>query len=421
MLHIDETPFSAAEMAARTEAAATRFAIASGTRYAVCFPDTIDWLAFCFAARSVGAGVMPLPPSTPRPAARRLAQEAGCAVLLFHDHPMEILPSPPAGLRGGQLIQLSSGTTGAPKVIARTWTEIAAEIESYTASFRTPIGMEPLIACPVTHSYGLICGLLVALHRGQAPHILNTGNPKYILKQVRALHRPLLYSSPVILHTLAQLTSAEAPFHAVMTSGTVLPDPWFAAIRGKATHFFQQYGCSEAGVIAVNPDLTASNDMGFVLPHHDLAAGQTADAAEEIVLRRPQGDIHTRDLGYRRDDGMLVFVARLDDTINVSGLNVYPQEVEDAVMGLPGVTDAVAFRKADPFAGERVALVFTARDPIALAQVRTWCRDRLAAHQQPADIRQVVSLPRKANGKISRREVAELIAQGDLPALEAVS
>ncbi len=421
MLLIDETPFSAAKVTERTEAMATRFRLTSGTRYAVCFPDTIDWLAFCFAARAVGAGVMPLHPSTPLPAARRLAQEAGCALLLFHDLPAEILPPPPETARGGHLVQLSSGTTGAPKVIARTWAEIAAEIDSYTASFRAPIGMEPLIACPVTHSYGLICGLMVALHRGQVPHIVNTGNPKYLLKQMRALARPLLYSSPVILHTLAQLTPPDAPLHGVMTSGTVLPDPWFAAIRGKVMHFFQQYGCSEAGVIAVNPDLTASNDMGFVLPQHHLIAGGTADTADEIILRRPQGDIHTRDLGYRRDDGMLVFVARLDDTINVSGLNVYPQEVEDAVMGLPGVTDAVAFRKVDPFAGERVALVFTAREPIALAQIRAWCREHLATHQQPADIRQVASLPRKANGKISRREVAALIADGALPALETLS
>ena len=61
-------------------------------------------------------------------------------------------------------------------------------------------------------------------------------------------------------------------------------------------------------------------------------------AGEAIVVEGEGGAIRTADLGYLEPDGMLVFVARKDDTINVSGLNVYPGEVEDVVMALPGVT-----------------------------------------------------------------------------------
>ncbi|WP_309239028.1 AMP-binding protein [Ensifer sp. ENS12] len=174
-------------------------------RYAVCFPETVDWLALFFAIRKAGASVLPIHPGTPYPGARKLAIGAGCDRLLYNSLTAEVLQKPELGSPQGTLLQMSSGTTGAPKCVARSWAEVDAEIESYVRTFRQPEGMTPVIACPTTHSYGLICGILVALKRGQTPVIVNTGNPKYLLKVLRETERPLLYSSPAILHTLARL------------------------------------------------------------------------------------------------------------------------------------------------------------------------------------------------------------------------
>ncbi|AWM24869.1 acyl-CoA synthetase [Sinorhizobium fredii USDA 205] len=376
-------------------------------RYAVCFSQTVDWLSLFFAIRQAGASVLPIHPGTPYSAARKLAIGAGCNRLFYDSLTAEVLEVPEGEPGPGTLLQMSSGTTGAPKCVARNWEEIDAEIDSYVRTFREPDDMTPVIACPTTHSYGLICGILVALKRGQTPVIVNTANPKYLLKVLRETERPLLYSSPAILHTLARLLSQGEQIHATMTSGTLLPEPWFADIRAKSRHMFQQYGCSESGCIAINPNVTAASDMGFVLPHLSAATGGSAEDAGEIVVTRAAGAaIHTRDLGYRRADGMLVFVSRLDDMINVSGLNVYPKDVEDAVMAMPAITDAVAFRKADRFAGERVALLFSAGEPVAPQAVREWCSRHLASHQLPMEILQVEAVPRQANGKISRRDVA---------------
>jgi acyl-coenzyme A synthetase/AMP-(fatty) acid ligase len=274
--------------------------------------------------------------------------------------------------------------------------------------------MTPVVACPATHSYGLICGILVALKRGQTPVIVNTANPKYLLKVLRETKRPLLYSSPAILHTLARLLPEGERIHATMTSGTLLPDAWFSLIRAKSHHMFQQYGCSESGCIAINPDVTATGEMGFVLPHLIAETGAGADDAGEIVVKNADGiTIHTRDLGYSRSDGMLVFISRMDDMINVSGLNVYPKDVEDAVMVMPAITDAVAFRKSDRYAGERVALLFSAAETVAPQAVREWCARHLANHQLPMEILQIDTIPRQANGKISRRDVAARHAAGE--------
>ncbi|OCP35308.1 AMP-binding protein [Ensifer sp. LC163] len=383
-------------------------------RYAVCFAETVDWLALFFAIRRAGASVLPIHPGTPYSAARKLAVGAGCDRLFYNSLTAEVLERPSNALPAGTLLQMSSGTTGAPKCVARSWGDIDAEIESYIGTFREPADMTPVIACPTTHSYGLICGILVALRRGQTPVVVNTANPKYLMKVLREVGRPLLYSSPAILHTLARLLPEGKQIHATMTSGTLLPDPWFVQIRAKSRHMFQQYGCSEAGCIAINPDVTAAGHMGFVLPHLLPQTGSSVEDTGEIVVTKDDGiAIHTRDLGYRRDDGMLVFVSRMDDMINVSGLNVYPRDVEDAVMAMAGVSDAVAFRMGDRFAGERVALLFSASETIAPQAIRAWCSLNLASHQLPMDIRQVDTIPRQANGKISRREVAARHATGE--------
>ncbi|RJF78435.1 acyl-CoA synthetase [Azospirillum cavernae] len=407
MIRIDDRSYSRAEVEALIAAHAkqARLSDRPGARFAVCFANTIDWLALFFAIRAAGGSLLPLHPSTPLEAARRLARDSGCHALYHNSLTAEEIAPPPASPEPGQLLQMSSGTTGAPKRIARSWAEIDREIESYVGFFTDPVGMTPVIACPTTHSYGLICGLLVGLRRGAEPVILDTTNPKFLLTALRRIDKPLLYSSPVILHTLARLLPEGERIHAAMTSGTLLPEPWFERIRSRTVHMFQQYGCSEAGCIAINPDMVASAELGRVLPHHRLSAG-TADAPAEIVLSASDGAIHTRDLGYVREDGMLMFLSRLDDTINVAGLNVYPQEVEDVAMALPGVTDAVAFRRTDRFAGERVALLFSAAAEVTDRALRDWCRDNLAAHQQPGELIRADALPRMANGKISRREVA---------------
>jgi acyl-CoA synthetase (AMP-forming)/AMP-acid ligase II len=390
-------------------------------RYAVCFESTSEWLALFFAIQKLGASVLPLHPSTPINQAVELAKRAGCSELFFNSlTPQTLEVSQPFGPREGCLIQMSSGTTGAAKCISRSWAEIDREIESYVSTFTQPDDMQPIIACPVTHSYGLICGLLVSLKRGQEPHVLETGNPKHILSVLRETECPLIYTSPAVLHILVQLLPKGETLFAAMTSGTLLPEPWFAKIRDKTKHLFQQYGCSEAGCVAINPDLQSAGEMGFALPHVQLGAGKSLEEAGDITIRTKEGaQISTRDLGYLRADGMLVFVSRLDDMINVAGLNVYPKDVEDVVMQRAGVLDAVVFRRKDVFSGERPALLFSLGDGgnVTPAELRDWCAKHLSAHQVPMTIQQVAQIPRQANGKISRRAVSEAFANGELQPL----
>jgi acyl-coenzyme A synthetase/AMP-(fatty) acid ligase len=104
-----------------------------GDRFAVCFSEAEDWLALFFAIRAAGASVLPIHPATPYAAARRLAEAAGCNWLFYNRWEGEAI-SEQRQAGSGKLIQMSSGTTGAPKCVERSWADVDREIESYVSS-----------------------------------------------------------------------------------------------------------------------------------------------------------------------------------------------------------------------------------------------------------------------------------------------
>ena len=382
----------------------------AGQRLAVCLTDTAEWIALCLFIKQKKGSVFPIHAATPLEAARRAAHRADCHQLLFHSLDNPIAMSERGSDAAGMLVQMSSGTTGEPKTIARTWESIDEEIASYIASFSLAATMTPVVACPVTHSYGLICGVLVALQRGVQPIVITQINPKYLLKKLRTQPQHLLYASPTLLNTLCQLLPADTRFHAVMTSGSVMPKPWFIALQQKTEFLFQQYGCSEAGCVALGQSLSAANAMGKPLPHVDLIAGANSDAPAEIVITKQGVNIFTQDLGYLDAQGELFFVARQDDTIIVAGLNVYPQEVEDVLLEYGPITDAVVYKRQDAYAGERACLKYVARESVDFNHLRAWCARHLAPHQVPHEFEQVDEIPRLPNGKINRKSLANAVA-----------
>lgn len=384
----------------------------TGRRLAVCLQDTALWIALCLYIKEKGGTVFPLPIDTPLEGARRRAERSGCEVLLVpsHDEQLEAIEIDSRHALSGAtagLIQTSSGTTGEPKFIERTWASIDTEIESYVSHFPEANDWTPVVACPATHSYGLICGILVALRRGQQPVIIRNLNPKFILRKLHEAPASILYSSPAMITTLAMLVKEDRPLWAVMTSGTVLPKATFENLAKKVRHLYQQYGCSEAGCLSLGTGLLAANDQGKPLPHMAVAAGTNAGEPADIVVTLPDGrTVETRDLGYFIN-GRLHFVSRIDEMINVAGFNVYPGEVEEVVLAMPGIQDAVVFKKSRGFGGEHVCLHFVSEEAIPADAVRGFCAGRLATHQIPMNIARVEAIPRLPNGKISRKALAE--------------
>jgi len=412
LFHVDNTSYSQTDCERLVQPLTTldSFRDTSRMRLAVCLQRTADWLALCLWLKDRGASVLPIHPGTPRHAARALALDTGCNLLLFGDGLDSALPetindTPAPSVTGGELIQLSSGTTGKPKTIARSWRDIDLEVNAYVTQFIEARGLTPMVACPVTHSYGLICGVLASLARGAQPHVVTSLNPRFLLAQLKSVPDHLLYASPTLVSLLIQMLPATERLHTVMLSGAPLPAPVLRQVQGRCQRLCQQYGCSEAGCVALAPALNEPGQLGQPLPHLAVQAGISAQCPDEIqiTVEATGQEIQSRDLGYFDTRGDLHFLGRADDTINVAGINVYPGAVEDVFLTYPGITDAVAFKQPDSFAGERVCLRFVADAELEIDHLRQWSRDRLSPHQVPALLEQVDAIPRLANGKVSRR------------------
>lgn len=414
MIHVDDQAYDRGYFEGRFAQFDAHPVLSTSTerRLAVCVQDTALWIALCLYIKQKSGTVFPLPIDTPLDGALRRAGRSGCEVLIAapDSDSLDIIEIDSRASRPdapGCLIQTSSGTTGEPKFIERSWSSIDTEIENYVRHFPEANEWTPIVACPVTHSYGLICGVLVALRRGAQPVIIRNFNPKYILRKLREATCPILYSSPAMMATLAMLVKEEEPLWAVMTSGTVLQKSVFDKLGRKVRHLYQQYGCSEAGCLSLGTGLRAANDQGHPLPHVAIAAGANAEEPAGIVVTQPDGRaVETRDLGYF-EDGRLHFVSRIDEMINVAGFNVYPVEVEEVILSMPGIRDAVVFKMSRGFGGDQVCLHLVSDEAVSADAVREFCASRLAAHQIPMNIARVETIPRLPNGKISRKALSE--------------
>ncbi|WP_404346363.1 AMP-binding protein [Sutcliffiella horikoshii] len=378
-------------------------------RIAVCTKNVFEALALCLYIKEKGGSVVPIHAATPRDAAIRVAHKSSSHILLYEDFDSPILMINDREEEQGVLVQMSSGTTGEPKCLERSWDDIQEEIESYNKSLPVDKGTASIIACPTSHSYGLISGVLTALERDIAPIILNNLNPKYVIKKLIETPNHLLYASPAFLHTLTKLSPQDFFFHYVMTSGMLMSAKCLEDLKSKSNRVLQQYGCSEAGCIAINPDVQEPSQMGFPLGHFTLKAGQDKNHPKEIILQGKRKAIHTNDIGYINDSGFLCLLGRMDDMINVAGLNVYPQEVEEVMLKAPNIQEVVAYKKPDAFAGERVCVQFVASTFIEESMLRDWCVKQLASHQVPVEYTQVEKIPTLPNGKISRKLVGEMM------------
>jgi O-succinylbenzoic acid--CoA ligase len=157
----------------------------------------------------------------------------------------------------------------------------------------------------------------------------------------------------------------------------------------------------------------ASGEPGEILVRGPIVSPGYWGSAEEDARLRAGGWLHTGDIGRLDADGYLHVLDRRADLIVSGGENVYPAEVESALLAHPAVAEAAVVGEPDERWGERVVAVVRARDGAAVSEeeLRAHCRSRLGGYKVPARIRFVKEpLPRTAAGKLLRRA---LRAPGD--------
>ena len=132
------------------------------------------------------------------------------------------------------------------------------------------------------------------------------------------------------------------------------------------------------------------------------------DATAEALR---DGWLYTGDVGYRDEDGFFFLVDRKKDMIIRGGENIYPREIEDALVEHPGVQAAAVVGRPDEVRGEEVHAVVVMAPGTDLEDVERHARERLAKFKVPTTWEVVDELPKTSTGKIDKKPLRARLVQ----------
>jgi acyl-CoA synthetase (AMP-forming)/AMP-acid ligase II len=139
--------------------------------------------------------------------------------------------------------------------------------------------------------------------------------------------------------------------------------------------------------------------------------------AEETARRQRDGWHHTNDLGRREADGTITFVGPKTDLIKTGVENVYPAEVEGALVKHPAVAEAVVIGVPDPVWDQNVKAVVRLHSPGSATadELVDHCRSLIASYKKPKVVDFVDAFPRLPSGVIDREAVKAAHGGGGTP------
>jgi len=227
----------------------------------------------------------------------------------------------------------------------------------------------------------------------------------------------------------------------LITGSAPVPHHLIEAFHDLGVPVCQVYGSTETAPIALHQRVDdARTHVGSVglpasLCELRIVDHEGADVPEgatgELMVRGPNlfrgywgrpdetaealcdGWYRTGDGGYRRSDGHVVITERVRDVIITGGENVYPAEVEQALLTHRAVSDVAVVAGSDPQWGEvPVAFVVSgAPRDVDLASLTAWLEGSLARFKHPRAVVVVDELPRNAMGKVLKHELRDRLRQ----------
>ncbi|MFC0314819.1 class I adenylate-forming enzyme family protein [Gordonia phosphorivorans] len=353
-------------------------------------------------------------------------------------------------------IQFTSGTTGSPKAAVLAHRAMVSNAAFVRERCGLAAGATYATALPLFHTAG--CGLAVmgSFYDRATLVLAEIFDPATVLKGM-ADHRAAAFGGvPLMLHALLGFPGREefdlSALTVLMSGGDAVPaaliDGW---ARAYGVGSSAVYGQTEASpIICQTSPADAPEDAlhtaGQPLPNADVAildpdTGAVAPigAEGEICARGYQvmlgylgmpeatartvdadGWLHTGDLGTMDARGYVTVTGRLKDLIIRGGENIYPREVEEALVEHPAVANAAVLGRRDEAWGEQVVAVVTldpAQDAPSADDLHAHVRGLLAPHKTPRDWYVVTELPVNAMGKLQKFRLRDGIEAGDLQPL----
>lgn len=167
-----------------------------------------------------------------------------------------------------------------------------------------------------------------------------------------------------------------------------------------------------AHIVDENGDELPAGQPGEIYFEGGFAFEYLNDASKTNAAKNERGWATVGDIGHLDDEGYLFLTDRRHHMIISGGVNIYPQEAEDALVSHPKVMDAAVFGIPDEEMGQSVKAVVQTVDPADVTaefaeSLKAWLRERLAHYKCPRSISFEAQLPRTDAGKLYKQQLVE--------------
>ena len=347
-------------------------------------------------------------------------------------------------------MQYTSGTTGFPRGVMLT--HLGVGLNGYWIGKRQRFSAQDRVCLPVPlfHCFGCVLGVMACVNHGAAMVMLETFNPLHVLEAVELERCTALYGVPTMF--IAELEHKRFPrfdlssLRTGIMAGSVCPEPLMRRVV-EDMHMREIticYGLTEASPVMTQSDIhdplsLRCETVGKALPGIEVRVADPEGTRElergqagEILCRgynvmkgyykmpddtaraiTADGWLRSGDLGVMDENGYLRITGRIKDMIIRGGENIYPREIEEFLLAMPGVMDVQVVGVPSRKYGEEVAAFIIPKADAApdARAVRQWCRGKIAWHKIPRHVAIVSQFPLTSSGKIQKYILREEAAR----------
>ncbi|MDR2055363.1 MAG: long-chain fatty acid--CoA ligase [Desulfovibrio sp.] len=340
------------------------------------------------------------------------------------------------------IIQYTGGTTGVPKGVVLTHANLYINARQVLTIVNENARTHHvfLSVMPFFHVYGLTICLIIPAELAATILPVPRYVPQDVLRMI-AKHKPSIFpGAPAVYTSLLQQKNLErfdlkSVKICVSGSAPLSRDIFRRFQEATGAEILEGYGLTEASPIThINPRETLSQragSIGIPLPGTDARIVDMDGGAlplppgkiGELVIKGPQvmrgywrredetasalrnGWLYTGDLAVMDESGFFYIVDRKKDMVIVGGYNVYPREVDEALLEHPDVQEAVSVGIQDKLRGEvlKAYIVPKPGRKLGRSAVVSWCRKKLAPYKVPRLVEFREELPKTIVGKVLRR------------------
>jgi acyl-CoA synthetase (AMP-forming)/AMP-acid ligase II len=328
-------------------------------------------------------------------------------------------------------IRFTSGTTGKSKGVIISHQAVIERIEGANKGLALGPGDTVIWVLPM--AYHFVVSIVLYVRFGAAIAIAKDFLAKNIIDITNQHRGTMLYASPIQIRLLANDTGTDnmpTLKKAISTSAAISLDVCKAFKKRFGLDVSQAYGIIEIGLPMINFVKSAEHPdaVGYALPdytvdildddHNPLPTGQVGHLAIkgpgmfDAYLLPPtlkkdilqNGYFLTADYASKAADGLIKVEGRSKSVINVSGIKIFPEEVEAVLETIPGIRLARISSRPHPLMGQIIEgeLLLNEGETVDLEEVLTYCRKRLSNFKAPQHLTIVDSLPMTGSGKLLR-------------------